>query len=69
MLIALEGVRRDGDRLAATVRYSLGHRTWKQPFTCETFPLEPTLDQAGLRFERWVTAERDWFLARSRPAG
>ncbi|GAA1034507.1 class I SAM-dependent methyltransferase [Amycolatopsis albidoflavus] len=67
--IALEGVRREGDRLSATVRYALGDRTWKQPFTCENFPLEPALDEAGLRFDRWLTAERDWFSARSPGAG
>ncbi|MFE3172051.1 class I SAM-dependent methyltransferase [Amycolatopsis sp. NPDC059090] len=67
--IALEGVRREGDRLSATVRYALGGRTWKQPFTCENFPLEPALDEAGLRFDRWLTAERDWFSARSPGAG
>ncbi|WP_244223396.1 class I SAM-dependent methyltransferase [Amycolatopsis circi] len=67
--IALEDVRRDGDQLSATVRYSLGDRTWKQPFTCENFSLEPALDQAGLRFDRWVADERDWFSARSPDAG
>ncbi|PKV93142.1 methyltransferase family protein [Amycolatopsis echigonensis] len=67
--IALEDVRRDGARLSATVVYSLGGRTWKQPFTCENFSLEPALEQAGLRFERWVTADRDWFSARPSDAG
>lgn len=67
--IALEDVRRDGDRLSATVAYSLGDQTWKQPFTCENFPLEPALAQAGLKFGRWVTAERDWFSARPSNAG
>ncbi|WP_037354350.1 class I SAM-dependent methyltransferase [Amycolatopsis orientalis] len=67
--IAVEGVRRNGDRLSATVVYRLGERTWKQSFTCETFPLEPALERAGLRFERWVAADRDWFSARPSNAG
>lgn len=67
--IAVEGVRRDGDRMSATVCFSLGDRTWKQPFTAERFLLEPALEQAGLRFGRWLTADRDWFSARSASAG
>ncbi|WP_329069481.1 class I SAM-dependent methyltransferase [Amycolatopsis sp. NBC_01480] len=64
--VALEDVARDGDLLSAAVRYSVGGEAWRQEFTCRRLSpeaLSKALTSADLAFDRWVTADRDWFSA------
>lgn len=64
--VALEDVARDGDLLSAAVRYDVGGEAWRQEFTCRRLSPEAlagVLTSADLVFDRWVTADRDWFSA------
>jgi SAM-dependent methyltransferase len=57
-----------GDRLDAEVRYGVDGLEWSQPFEAVLLDepaLRDVLDDAGLRFDRWL--ERPgWFVARPR---
>jgi hypothetical protein len=40
-----------------------------QEFTCRRIALETVLTSADLAFERWLTADRNWFAARRHRPG
>lgn len=64
--VVLADVTRDGDLLSATVRYRIEADEWTQPFVArrrDTAALESALAAAGLRFERWLSDDRSWWLA------
>jgi hypothetical protein len=64
--VVLDDVARDGDLLSAAVRYSVDGEAWRQEFTCRRLSPEAlgeVLTSADLAFDRWVTADRDWFSA------
>ncbi|CAN5222314.1 hypothetical protein BH20ACT9_BH20ACT9_22260 [soil metagenome] len=64
--ITLRSVRRDGDRLSATVAYTAGARAWTHTFTAEVLDeetLRGCLGAAGLRPRRWLDAGRQWLEA------
>ncbi|MEV6876295.1 class I SAM-dependent methyltransferase [Amycolatopsis sp. NPDC051128] len=69
VVVELADVARIGDLLSATVRYSARGRTWDQEFTCRRIALEAVLTAAGLTFERWLIADRNWFAARHHRPG
>lgn len=59
--------RRAEGVLSATMRYRIGERTWSHSFTTrrlddETLPA--TLGEAGLRFDRLLTPDGGWVMAR-----
>jgi SAM-dependent methyltransferase len=63
----LADVRRDGDLLSATVRYRSGGELWTQTFTTRRLDdeaLHRELRGAGLSFDRWLSDDRSWFVAR-----
>jgi SAM-dependent methyltransferase len=65
--IELADVHRSAELLSATVRYWAGEELWTQTFTARRFDdqaLHRELRDAGLSFDRWVGAGREWFAAR-----
>lgn len=65
--VRVADVRRDGDLLTATARYSAGQRRWSHTFTARRLSEEDltgVLAAAGLSFERWWTPDQAWFTAR-----
>jgi hypothetical protein len=65
--VELTGVRREGDRLQATVRYSSGADQWAQEFIARRLDetaLRRELHAVGLAFDRWLDVGRSWFAAR-----
>ncbi|HEU4572821.1 MAG TPA: class I SAM-dependent methyltransferase [Candidatus Limnocylindrales bacterium] len=65
--IELERVRRSGDRVSATVAYSVDGRMWRQRFKADVLDepaLRRVLEAAGFRFERWLDEARGWAVAR-----
>jgi SAM-dependent methyltransferase len=57
----------EGRVVNAVVEYAVDGRSWRQPFSARMLDeaeLRATLAEAGLRFERWVDADRRWSLAR-----
>ncbi len=66
--VVLEDARVDAAHVVATVAYTLGERSWRQPFEADLLD-EPTLrrvlEDAGLRFDRWLDERRGWLLARA----
>jgi SAM-dependent methyltransferase len=66
--VILTRARMVGDRLEAEVRYGVDGQEWAQPFTARVLDeaaLRALLEDAGLRFERWL-ARPGWFTARPR---
>ena len=60
-------VHRDGDVVAATIRYHVGDEMWTQTFTARRLDddaRQRELREVGLRFDRWLTDDRSWFAAR-----
>jgi hypothetical protein len=58
------------DLLTATAEYVVGDRSWTQTFTATRLDdarLDASLGAAGLRLDRYLTADRSWF--RAVPAG
>ena len=56
-------------RLDAEVRYEVGGRVWRQPFTADRLTeteLVAVLQAAGFELDRWLDRERGWLLARPR---
>jgi SAM-dependent methyltransferase len=67
--VTVTRARVDGDRLDAAVRFDLGSRRWDQPFVARLLDepaLAALLTRAGLRFDRWLAADRRWFIAARR---
>ena len=57
---------RKGDVVRATVAYELRGQTWRQPFVAlmlDEAGIRAELAVAGLRFDRWLAADRGWFVA------
>lgn len=67
VLADLTEVHRDGDVVSATVRYWVGDELWTQTFAARRLDedlLRAELAGAGLAFERWLSDDRCWLLAR-----
>lgn len=65
--VELTDVRRRGDLLDATVRYTAGDEVWTHSFTARRLDeaaLHRELRGAGLSFKRWCGDGRSWFTAR-----
>ena len=66
VVVKLVEVKRTDDRVRAAVEYAVDGRTWRQHFEAELLDeeqLRTALSGAGLRFDRWLSAERGWFVA------
>ena len=63
----VRSVRRRGDRVDLVVDYHVGDRTWTHEFpryAITSRELVQNLQEAGLRFDRYLTEDRSWFTAR-----
>jgi SAM-dependent methyltransferase len=63
----LEDARRDGDTVAATVRYDIEGMTWRHPFIARLLndaELDAELRAVGLRLSRVLGDRRTWVEAR-----
>jgi SAM-dependent methyltransferase len=66
VVVRLVEAERTDDRVRAEVEYAVDGRTWRQRFEAELLDeqeLRTALSSAGLRFDRWLSAERGWFVA------
>lgn len=66
VVVTLVEAERTGNRVRAAVEYAVDGRTWLQRFEAELLDeeqLRASLSRAGLRFGRWLSAERRWFVA------
>lgn len=64
--VRLSDISRRADLLSATVHYGARGRRWSQSFVAQRLSdarLREVLSDAGLRFDRWCTADRTWFAA------
>ncbi|GLY66021.1 class I SAM-dependent methyltransferase [Amycolatopsis taiwanensis] len=64
--VRLSDISRKADLLSATVHYEARGRHWSQSFVARQLSdtrLREVLSGAGLRFDRWCTADRSWFAA------
>jgi SAM-dependent methyltransferase len=62
----IRDIRREGTLFSAVMEYRLGRSVWTHPFTARILDdaeLEDALSAAGLRFVRWLDAERRWVAA------
>jgi hypothetical protein len=65
--IRLVEAERTGDRVRATMEYRVDGETWRQSFEAELLDedgLRMSVSASGLRFDRWLSRERGWFVAR-----
>jgi SAM-dependent methyltransferase len=68
--MAAEAVRRDGDRVAMTVRYDGFGQTWRRAFTAVVLSesqIEALLVEEGFDDVRWLGPRRRWVSARLSP--
>jgi hypothetical protein len=69
--ITLEQAAIDETQVEAVVVYSVGDRSWRQPFVAwmlDEAALSRSLEEAGFRFDRWL--ERPgWFVATAEARG
>lgn len=66
VVVTLVEAEQTGDLVRAAVEYAVDGRTWLQRFEAELLDeeeLRAALSAAGLRFDRWLSAERGWFVA------
>lgn len=64
--VRLSDISRRVDLLSATVHYAAREQRWSQSFVARRMSdmrLREVLSDAGLRFDRWCTADRTWFAA------
>lgn len=67
VVVRLVEAERTGDRVRATVEYTVGGRAWRQAFEAELRDedgLTAALARAGLSFTRWLDRDRGWLEAR-----
>jgi len=67
VVVRLVEAERTGDRIRATMEYGVDGQTWRQTFAAELLDedgLREALAPSGLRFARWLSRERGWFVAR-----
>jgi SAM-dependent methyltransferase len=67
VVVRLVEVERTGERIRATMEYGVDGQTWRQTFEAELLDedgLRGALAPSGLRFDRWLSRERGWFVAR-----
>lgn len=65
--IELHAVKRRGEQLSATARFSVDGRFWEQAFTVQRLDeqqLRAELLRAGLAFDGWRSDDTTWFAAR-----
>jgi hypothetical protein len=62
--------RIDGGVVHGEAEYEVGDRRWTHAFAMRVFAdeaeLDAALEEAGLRFDRWLDRERGWFAATAR---
>ena len=66
VVIRLVEAERALDRIQATVEYEVDGRTWRQSFEAELLDergLRAAVSAVGLRFDRWLSRDRGWFVA------
>ncbi len=67
VVVRLVEAERTGDLVRATMEYGVDGQTWRQTFEAELLDedgLRAVLALSGLRFDRWLSLERGWFVAR-----
>jgi SAM-dependent methyltransferase len=67
VVVRLVEAARTGEWIRATMEYRVDGQTWRQTFEAELLDedgLRAAIAPSGLRFDRWLSRERGWFVAR-----